>query len=107
MEDQMMRRSHQFFSQLVVAGVIAAGAASASPAFPAPPAETDAVIERTDWVQRCCWVDSPWGPRQQCRQVWVQPVYDNYDRGWGWGDGYDHRGEEWAQRGRRHWHDDD
>jgi hypothetical protein len=107
MGDQMMRRSYQFVSQLVFASVIAAGAASASPAFPVPPAEIDSAIERTDWVQRCWWVDSPWGPRQQCRQVWVQPRYDNYDRGWGWGHGYDHRGEEWEHRGRRDWHDDD
>ena len=55
----MMRRSHQFVSQFVFASVIAAGAASASPAFSAPPAEIDLAIERTDWVPRCWWVDSP------------------------------------------------
>jgi hypothetical protein len=66
-----MRRSYQLVSQLAFASVIA------SPAFPAPPAEADAAIERKDWVQRSWRVESPWGPRQRCRHVWVQPRNDD------------------------------
>jgi hypothetical protein len=105
--NQTMRRSQQFLSQLAFASVIAAGAASASPAFAAPPMENKPAIERIDWGQRCWWVDSPWGQEQRCRRVWIQPRHDDYDPGWGRDQGYNHEGEDWEHRDRQDWHDDD
>ena len=65
------------------------GVANAEPAsLPLLSAPTVS-FNKAAWVQQCWWRQGLWGPQQVCQQVWVEPDYYNYDRGYrfdgGWG----------------------
>ena len=53
-------------------------------------------FDKTAWVPRCWWRPDLWGPQQVFKQVWVEPRYYDYHRGYGFGGGWDYR---------RHYHD--
>jgi hypothetical protein len=81
----MMRRLHVTFPLIVLSGFLAgAGAATAAPSPASSLGELSSPIEQADWVPRCWWRQTYWGPQQVCRQVWV----DSYSPGYGFYGGY-------------------
>jgi hypothetical protein len=102
-----MLDGRQLFLRLALAGLMTGGVAitptgvaNAAPFSIASLGTTAAPFEKAAWVPRCWWRGSPWGPQQVCRQVWMEPRYYDYDRGYGF------RGD-WHYRHENHEEDDD
>lgn len=94
---------HRSIFSLVAISLLAAGVARAAPLI--APVAAERAAERAAWTQRCWWVGGPWGPRRQCRPVWVEPYYGGYGPGWGaWGRGYGSFGRHW-EGGHDHYGD--
>jgi hypothetical protein len=96
-----MLDARQLFLRLALAGLMTSGVATTGVANAAPFSIASlgtlaAPFDKAAWVPRCWWRGSPWGPQQACRQVWMEPRYYDYDRGYGFGGDWDYR---------RHYHD--
>jgi hypothetical protein len=96
----MMRRLHMSLPQVALSGLLAGvgvlGVATAAPLPVATLGEAAASVEKIDWVPRCWWKQTYWGPQQVCRQVWVpsyNPGYGVYGDGgdWRWRHHHHHR----------------
>lgn len=104
-----MRKIYSSMLQIGCAGAVAVlvftNSASAAPISSAQLNAGAASIEKTEWVPRCWWKETYWGPQQVCRQTWAPPSYPGYGA---YGGGYD---DDW--RWRRHhphhhdWDDDE
>ena len=98
-----MMHAHQLFVRLALAGLMTGcaaitliGVADAAPFSTPSLGATTAPFEKAAWVPRCWWRQGLWGSQQVCQQVWVEPRYYDYDRGYRFGGGWDYR---------RHYHD--
>jgi hypothetical protein len=98
-----MSRSRQLFLCLALAGLMTGGGAvtaidvaNAASLTVGSPNVAVTPFEKADWVPRCWWRPSAWGPQQICKQVWVEPQYQGFDGGYAFRGGGEYR---------RHYHD--